>query len=210
MGQKIHPFGYRLGITKDWKSRWMVDKKNFGDLVVEDNKIRIFLRKRLSTAGLESIHIERSLNEASIIVKVSKPGLVIGRGGSGVEELEKALRKISKSKLKLTVEEVKTPETNAQLVADYISRQLKRRIPYRRVATSALNSAMDKGAKGVRIKLSGLLSGSNSIARSQTYELGSVPTQTLRADIDYAQVHCYLIYGTIGIKVWIYKGEKEI
>lgn len=207
MGQKIHPFGFRLGINKDWKSRWFVDKKHFGDYLVEDYKIRTYLRDRLSMAGLESVHIERSLNEASIIVKVSRPGLVIGRGGSGVEELEKNLRNLTKSKLKLTVEEIRTPELNAQLVADYISRQIKRRMPYRRIVNSAITSAMDKGAKGIRIKVSGLLGGGNSIARSEKYEMGSVPAQTIRANIDYAMTHCNLIYGTVGIKVWIYHGE---
>lgn len=210
MGQKIHPYGFRLGISKDWKSRWFVDKKDFGNYIVEDHKIRRFLEKRLSTAGLESVHIERSLNEVKIGIRVSKPGLVIGRGGSGVEELEKALRPLTKSKLKLTVEEVKDPELNAKLVGDYISRQMRRRIPYRRVVTSAVQSAMDKGAKGIKIRISGLLSGSNTIARSEYYEAGSIPTQTLRADIDYAQVHCHLIYGTVGIKVWIYKGEVDL
>lgn len=210
MGQKIHPYGFRLGISKDWKSRWFVDKKNFGNYIVEDKKIRDFLADRLSTAGLESVHIERSVNEVKINIKVSKPGLVIGRGGSGVEELEKALRKYTKSKLKLTVEEVKDPELNAKLVADYIARQMKRRIPYRRATTSAVQAAMDKGALGIKVKLSGLLSGSNTIARSEYYEMGSIPTQTLRADIDYALVHCNLIYGTVGIKVWIYKGEVDL
>jgi small subunit ribosomal protein S3 len=208
MGQKIHPYGFRLGINKDWKSRWFVDKKDYGDLVVEDNKIRIFLEGRLNTAGLESVHIERSLKEVNIMVKVSKPGLVIGRGGSGVEDLEKALRDVVKdSKVKLTVEEIKTPELNARLVGEYISRQIKRRMSYRRVVNSAMQTAMDKGAKGIRIRVSGLLSGGNSISRRETYEKGSVPTQTLRADIDYAQIHCETIYGTVGIKVWIYFGE---
>lgn len=209
MGQKIHPYGYRLGINKDWKSRWMTKKSNFGKYVVEDYKLRGFLKDRLSTAGLESVHIERSPNEVNITVKVSKPGLVIGRGGSGVEELEKALRTKTASKVKLTVEEVKSPELNAKLVGEYIARQIKRRIRYRRVVNAAVQSAMDKGAKGIRITVSGLLSGGNTIARRETYEAGSVPTQTLRADIDYAQVHCHLIYGTVGIKVWIYHGEVK-
>lgn len=209
MGQKIHPYGFRLGITKDWKSKWFVDKKYFGTYVVEDYKIRTFLNKQLAVVGLESIEIERSLNDLKIKVRVSKPGLVIGKGGSGITDLEKKLRDLTKSKAKLTVEEVKIPETNARLVADYISRQMKRRISYRRVVNSAMTSAIDKGALGVKIKVSGLLSGSNTIARAEVYNMGAVPTQTLRADIDYAQVHCNLIYGTIGIKVWIYKGEVK-
>lgn len=210
MGQKIHPFGFRVGISKDWKSRWFGDKKAYKQFVFEDYKIREFLKNKLTTAGLESIEIERNANDARVTIKVSKPGLVIGRGGSGIEALEKELRAIVSSKVKLTVEEIKTPEINAQLVGDYIARQIKRRISYRRAVVSALNSAMDKGAKGIKIRVSGLLSGSNSIARTEYYEKGSVPTQTLRADIDYAQVHCKLIYGVVGIKVWIYKGELEI
>lgn len=209
MGQKIHPYGFRLGITENWKSRWTADKRTFGKLLIEDYKIRAYLEKALSTAGLESVHIERSTNEVNITVKVSKPGVVIGRGGAGVEDLEKAIRLLTKSKIKLTAEEVKNPELNAQLVADYIARQLKRRIPYKRAVNSTINTAMDKKAKGIKIRISGLLSGGSSIARSERYFKGSVPTQTLRANIDYAGVTCHLLYGTVGIKVWIYKGEFD-
>ncbi len=207
MGQKIHPQGFRLGVIGDWKSRWTADRHLFGNLVVEDYKIREFIAAKLDTAGLEQVEIERPLNEVNIIVKVSKPGLVIGKGGSGVEELQKELSKFTASKVKLTVEQVKVVELSAQLVADYISRQLKRRVPTRRIINTAMQSTMDKGAKGIRVKLSGLLSGGSSISRKEPYEMGSVPTQTLRSDIDYAQVHCFLPFGTIGIKVWIYKGE---
>jgi small subunit ribosomal protein S3 len=207
MGQKIHPIGFRLGITKDWTSKWFADKRSYGDLALEDLKIRKFLQGKFETAGLKEIDIERSVNEISITVKVSKPGLVIGKGGAGVEEVEKQLKKITNSKIKLTAEEVKTPEIEAQLVADYISRQLKRRLPYRRVLLSAANSAIDRGAKGIKIRVSGLLSGGNTIARSEVITRGSVPSQTLRADIDYAQKDIHMIFGTIGVKVWIYKGE---
>lgn len=207
MGQKIHPIGFRVGISKDWSSRWFADKKTYGNLALEDQKIRKFLTERFDQAGLKSVEIERSVNEVNIVVKVSKPGLVIGKGGSGVEEVEKELKKITKSKIKLTAEEIKTPEIEARLVADYICRQLKRRIPYKRTCNSAINSAMDKGAKGIKIRVSGLLSGGNSISRTETLLKGSVPAQTLRADIDYAQVTCHLLYGTVGVKVWIYKGE---
>lgn len=208
MGQKIHPTGYRLGITKDWSSKWYASKATYADLVLEDIKIRKFLKEKLEAAGLKVIEIERTENEVSIILKVSKPGMVIGKGGTGVEELEKSLKKITKAKVKITAEEVRTPEIEAQLVADYIYRQLKRRIHYRRTAMFAVKSAMDKGAKGIKIKFAGVLSGSNTIARSETFTQGSIPLQTLRADIDYAQLDCKLIYGTIGVKVWIYKGEK--
>jgi small subunit ribosomal protein S3 len=207
MGQKINPIGFRVGVTKDWSSRWYADKTAYADKALEDIKIRKFLQDKLSTAGLKTIEIERTENEISIIIKVSKPGLVIGKGGAGVESLEKELKKLTPSKIKITAEEVKTPEIEAQLVGEYLCRQIKKRVPYRRVAVFAINSAIDKGAKGIKIKLAGVLSGSNTISRSEEFSLGSIPLQTLRADIDYAQIHCKLLYGTIGIKVWVYKGE---
>lgn len=210
MGQKIHPIGFRIGISKDWSARWFADKKNYAKAVYEDQKIREFLKDKLQMAGVKSIDIERSVNEINITVKVSKPGIVIGRAGSGIEAIEKELKSFTDSKIKITAEEVKNPEGEAELVAQYISRQLKRRIPARRVATAAISSAMDKGVKGIKIQIKGLLSGSNTIARSETYKQGPVPLQTLRADIDYSQLDCKMIYGTIGIKVWIYKGELEL
>lgn len=210
MGQKINPIGYRVGISKNWSSRWFSSKKDYANLLIEDKKIRDFLNERLSTAGLKNVEIERTENEISILIKVSKPGVVIGRGGTGVEEIEKEIKKITRGKVKITAEGIKSSEVEAQLVGDYICRQLKRRVPYRRVVNFALSSAIDKGAKGIKIKLAGVLSGSNTISRSETYKLGSVPAQTLRADIDYAQIHCQMLFGTIGIKVWIYKGEIEL
>ena len=210
MGQKIHPYGFRVGISKPWRSNWFADKENYGDLVLEDHKIRELLEDRLSAAGLKEIEIKRSVNELDLVLKVSRPGLVIGRKGSGVQQLEKDLKEITDSKVKITVEEIKTPEIEARLVAQYIDRQMRRRMAYRRVIKSALRSAMSKGAKGIKIRISGVLSGGNTIARSEIYSEGSVPTQTLRADIDYAQHHCKRLFGTIGIKVWIYKGEMEI
>jgi len=210
MGQKINPFGFRLGISKDWTSRWSTNKKEYPKLLLEDYKIREFLTGKLEIAGLKSINIERSVNEVKIFLKVSKPGIVIGRAGSGIEALEKELKNFTNSKLKITVEEIKTPEIESALVAQYICRQLKRRIPARRIANSAIRSANDKGVKGIKIQIKGLLSGSNTIARTENYKHGPVPLQTLRADIDYALVTCKLLYGTVGIKVWIYNGEKEI
>jgi len=162
MGQKVNPIGFRVGISKDWSSRWFAGKKDYADFALEDLRIRQILKKKFELAGIKSVDIERSLNEITIVVKV------------------------------------------------YICRQLKRRLPYRRVASAAATSAMDRGAKGVRIRLAGLLSGGNSIARTEIVYKGSVPAQTLRADIDYAQVHCLMLYGMIGVKVWIYKGELEI
>lgn len=199
-----------MGISTDWRSRWFAGKDSYATLFLEDQKIREFLKEKFAQAGLKSIEIERSVNDVNITVKVSKPGLVIGRGGAGVEEVEKELKKFTKSKIKLTAEEVRVPEIEAQLIGDYIARQIKRRLPYKRAINAALQAALDKGAKGIKIRISGLLSGGNSISRTEGYHKGSVPTQTLRADIDYAQIHCQMIYGTIGIKVWVYKGEKEI
>lgn len=210
MGHKINPNGFRIGITKDWTSRWYLNKKAVAGALLEDQKIRKFLTKRFETAGVKSVEIERSLNEVSVIAKVSKPGVVIGRGGAGVDEVRDELKKITNIKTSLTVEEVKNAETDAQLVADFISRQLKRRLPYRRIMTSAINSATERGVKGIKIKLSGLLGGGNTIARTETLSQGSVPSQTLRADIDFAQVDCLMLFGKIGIKVWIFKGMKEI
>jgi small subunit ribosomal protein S3 len=207
MGQKINPFGFRLGITKNWRSRWFASKFGYTQLVIEDKKIRDLLKSKLDTAGLKEIGIERTENEIHIYLKVSKPGIVIGKAGAGVEELEKAIKLLTKSKIKITAEEVRTPEIEAQLVGDYIVRQIRRRVPYRRVVNFAINSAMDKGAKGIKVRLSGVLSGGNTIGRTEQYKQGAIPLQTLRANIDYAQIHCKLIYGTIGIKVWVYKGE---
>ena len=210
MGHKINPNGFRIGITKDWVSRWYLTKKSIAQALLEDQKIRKFLTKRFESAGVKSVEIERSLNDVNVLVKVSKPGVVIGRGGVGVDEVREELKKITNSKTSLTVEEIKNAETDAQLVADFISRQLKRRMPYRRVMTSAINSAMERGAKGIKIRLAGLLGGGNTIARTETLSQGSIPAQTLRADIDFAKVDCLMLFGKIGIKVWIYKGMKEI
>ena len=210
MGQKINPIGYRLGISRDWQSRWYAPSASYADVAHEDIKIRKYLKKKLEMAGLKEVDIERTENDISITVRVSKPGVVIGRGGTGGEENEKEIKKLTKGKVKITAEEVKSPEMEAQLVGDYLARQIKRRMPYRRVVKFALSGAMDKGAKGIKIRLSGVLSGSNTISRSEQYTLGSIPLQTLRAEIDYAQIDCHLLYGTIGIKVWIYKGEKTI
>jgi small subunit ribosomal protein S3 len=205
MGHKVSPVGLRTGITKDWVSRWYSSKINYANLVLEDMKIRKLLEGKLEAAGLKEVEIERTENEINILIKVSKPGVVIGKGGTGVEELEKEIRKITKAKIRITAEEVKVPELEAKLVADHIARQIKRRVPYRRVVNFAANSAMNKGAKGIKVRMSGVLSGSNTIGRSEQYVFGSIPTQTIRANVDYAQLGCQLIHGTIGIKVWIFK-----
>lgn len=210
MGQKINPKGFRVGISQNWDSRWFAPKSQYSQLAIEDFRVRELLSKKFEMAGLKKIDIERSTNEINITVHVSKPGIVIGKGGIIVAAAKKDLEKITKAKISITAEEVKVPEIEAQLIAEFIGRQLKRRKPYRWVVNSAINSALEKGAKGIRVKVAGLLSGSNSISRSEVYHKGPVPTQTLRANIDYAQYHCHLLFGTVGIKVWVYKGELDL
>lgn len=210
MGHKTNPIGLRIGILQDYRSKWFVNKKTYAKTVYEDFKIREYLRKRLRTAGLKVIEIERSVNEINVLVKVSRPGVVIGRGGTGAEAINEELKKITPSKLSFAVEEVKVPEIEAPLIADNIASQIERRIPYKRAVKMAMEAAMEKGAKGVKVRIAGLLSGSNSIGRKETLTLGSVPAQTLRADVDFAAVDAKTIYGIIGVKVWVYKGERKI
>ena len=207
MGHKIHPIGLRIGISKDWTSRWFMDKKAYAGIALEDYRIRSYLRKKLRPAGLKSIEIERSVNEISIVVKVSRPGVVIGRGGTGAEIIKEELKKRTSSKISFDVQEVKTPELEASIVADNIASQIERRVPYKRACKASMEQAMEKGAKGIKIRCAGLLSGANTISRSETMSLGSVPAQTLRADVDYAAVDAMTSYGTTGVKVWIFKGE---
>ena len=210
MGQKINPVGFRIGISKDWNSKWYADKKEYAKYAVEDHKIRRFLEKKFEPAGLKEVQLERSGNILNITIRVSNPGVVIGKGGAGVESAEKEIKKMTKATVKITAEEVKNPEIHARIVANNIVRQLKKRVKPNRAALMAMNSAMEKGAKGIRIRISGLLGGASSIARSEVYRLGSIPAQRLRADIDYAQVDAHMLFGAIGIKVWIYKGDLEI
>lgn len=210
MGHKTHPTGLRLGFSKEHSSKWFMDKKSYAKVALEDLKIRTFLRSKLRSSGLKSIDIERSLNEVTITVKVSRPGVVIGRGGTGADLIKEGLKKLTGAKISFNVEDVKIPEVEATLVADNIASQIERRIPYKRALRMAMEAAMNKGAKGIKIRCAGLLSGANTIARSETMSLGSVPSQTLRADIDYAAVDAKTLYGTVGVKVWIYRGERQI
>ncbi|MCA9308349.1 MAG: 30S ribosomal protein S3 [Patescibacteria group bacterium] len=210
MAQKIHPTGFRIGISKDWSTKWYADKKQYGKNVLQDHVIREYVKNKFDVAGLKNIEIARSANDINLTLHVSKPGVVIGKSGAIVAGAKNDLEKLTSAKVSITAEQVKVPEIEAQLVGDFISRQLQRRKNYRRVVNAALQSAMDKGALGIKIKVSGLLSGGNSIARSETFSKGPVPTQTLRADIDYAQIHSQQLFGTIGIKVWIYKGELDL
>lgn len=212
MTHKVHPKAYRLKELADWNSRWL-DKKNFPKNLEEDFKIRDFLKKKIGKIGIEKIEIERFPGKTTIIIFSARPGLIIGRGGGGVEELKKTLeRKIFKGKtkkdLKLDIKEIREPWSSAALSAQWIAQQIERRIPHRRILKQSLEKIMaSKTVKGARVEVAGRLGGA-MISRTEWLGKGRMPRQTLRADIDYAQVNAYCIYGVIGVKVWIYKGER--
>lgn len=205
MGQKINPHGMRVGVIKDWHSRWYSDK-NFADQLLEDYKIRKHIKNKLYTAGISSIEIEKAANRVRITINTAKPGMVIGKGGSGVEQLKNELEAMIDKKLSINVVEVKNPDIDAQLIAENIAGQLERRISFRRAMKQSISRAMRSGAKGIKTMVSGRLGGSE-IARTEWYHEGTIPLQTLRADIDYGFAEAYTTYGKIGVKVWVYKGE---
>ncbi len=205
MGQKIHPHGLRVGIIKDWDSRWY-SKKDFSDQLLEDFKIREYIKKKLFTSGISKIEIERAANRIRITINTAKPGMVIGRGGSGVDELKNELEKMTDKQVSINVIEIKNPDIDAQLVAENIASQLERRISFRRAMKQAISRALKSGAEGIKTMVSGRLGGTE-IARSEMYHEGTIPLQTLRADIDYGFAEAHTTYGRIGVKVWIYKGE---
>ncbi|MEX0895478.1 MAG: 30S ribosomal protein S3 [Patescibacteria group bacterium] len=214
MGQKVHPTGFRVGPYFNWKSRWHSDPKQYADQVLEDYRLRQYLQRKLTSAGLVRVEIERSLTLIKVTLFVSRPGVVIGKGGSNLEDVKKAIERIlNVSKLKkdrvkidLRVEEVSQPDMSAKLVAERITGQLIKRFPHRRAVNQALERVMQAGAKGVKISLSGRVGGAE-IGRTEKYSDGSVPTQTLRADIDYHHESALTRSGYVGIKVWIYRGE---
>jgi len=206
VGQKVDPRGLRLGIVRDWDAKWYADKKNFSNLLLEDVKIRGFIKKKLYSAGISRIHIERTANRVRIAIHTAKPGVVIGRGGSEVEILRKEIEKLTGRQVSINIVEVRTPELDAQLVAENVAAQLERRIAFRRAMKQAVGRAMKMGAKGIRIAVAGRLAGAE-IARTEWYSEGKVPLHTLRADIDYGFAEANTTYGKIGVKVWIYKGE---
>ncbi|MDI9476408.1 MAG: 30S ribosomal protein S3 [Natronincolaceae bacterium] len=207
MGQKVNPHGLRVGIIKDWDTKWYANKRDFGDLLIEDNNIRQFVKKRLFLSGISKIGIERAANNrVKINVYTAKPGMVIGKGGQGVEELRKDLEKLTGKSVSVNVIEVKSPDIDAQLVAENIAFQLERRISFRRAMKQAMQRAMRVGAKGIKVSTSGRVGGAE-MARTEGYSQGSVPLQTLRADIDYGFAEADTTYGKLGIKVWINKGE---
>ena len=206
MGQKVNPHGLRVGIIKDWDSRWYADDRNFGDTLVEDYNIRKFLKNKLYAAGISRIEIERDAVKIRIHIHCAKPGLVIGKAGAQIDELKKEMEKKLGKTVLLTIVEVKQPDLNAQLVAENIAGQLERRVSFRRAMKLRIGRTMRLGAKGIKCKCSGRLGGAE-IARSEEYHEGTIPLQTLRADIDYGFAEANTTYGRIGVKVWIYKGE---
>ncbi|KXB38945.1 30S ribosomal protein S3 [Amygdalobacter nucleatus] len=207
MGQKVNPHGIRVGVIKDWSTRWYADKKDFSKYLVEDKKLRSFVKKYAFASGVSHIDIERKGSDKTIItIYTAKPGMVIGRQGAGIEQLKKDLQKEFKKNFFVNVNEVKSPDTDAQLVAENIANQLERRISFRRAMKQCISRALKNGAKGIKTKVSGRLGGAD-IARSEHYHEGSIPLQTLRADIDYGFAEALTTYGQIGVKVWIYKGE---
>ena len=206
MGQKVSPHGLRVGIIKDWSSKWYANKQNFADYLAEDNKIRKYLKNTLKSAGISSINIERKGTEVKVNVATAKPGMIIGKGGSAIEELKKKLEKMTGKTVSLNIEEVKNIDMDATLVAESIAGQLERRISFRRAMKQAMSKTMKAGAKGIKTQVSGRLGGAE-IARAEHYSEGTIPLQTLRADIDYGFAEALTTYGIIGVKVWIYKGD---
>ena len=206
MGQKVNPHGLRVGVIKDWDSRWYAREDKVGDLVVEDYKIREYLKKALYSAGVPTIEIERDSAKVRIYVHCSRPGVVIGKGGEEIANLQNQVSKMIGKPVVISIVEVRTPDTCAQLVAENIAQQLEKRIGFRRAMKNAMGRAMRMGARGIKIKCGGRLGGAE-IARSETYHEGTIPLQTIRADIDYGFAEADTTYGRIGIKVWIYKGE---
>ena len=206
MGQKVHPTGVRVGIIKDWNAKWYADSKNFADYLVEDQKIRKFLKKKLYTAGISKIEIERTAKAVKVNLYTAKPGIVIGKGGAGAESLKADVTKLIGKDVNINIVEVKAISTDAQLVAEDIASQLERRISFRKAMKQCMQKAMKSGALGIKTAVSGRLGGAD-MARTEFYKEGTVPLQTLRADIDYGFAEADTTYGKIGVKVWIYKGE---
>ena len=206
MGQKVNPIGFRLGVNRGWDSVWFARKSDYGKYLIEDYRIREFIKKNISNSGVSEIAIERSGKKCSVFIHTSRPGFVIGKKGSDIEKIKGKISKITDSEVSVNIKEIKKPELNAYLVAENICQQLVKRIAYRRTMKRAMQSAMRLGAKGIKVTLSGRLAG-NEIARSEWLREGSIPLHTLRANLDYAEAEALTTYGIIGVKVWIYKGE---
>ena len=205
MGQKVNPHGLRVGVIKDWDSKWYAEA-DFADNLVEDNQIRKFLKNKLYSAGVSKIEIERASDRVKVIIHTAKPGIVIGKGGAEIEKLKAEVQKLTEKKLFIDIKEIKRPDREAQLVAESIAAQLEGRVSFRRAMKSTMSRTMKSGAKGVKAMCSGRLGGAD-IARSEFYVEGTVPLQTLRADIDYGFAEANTTYGKVGVNVWVYKGE---
>lgn len=206
MGQKIHPHGLRVGVIRNWDSRWFANDKDFGDTLVEDYKLRKTLKKQLFAAGVPKIEIERNSSRVTVFIHCAKPGMVIGKGGTEIEKLRHQCEAFLKKPVSINIVEVRSPDLNAQLVAESIAAQLEKRISFRRAMKQSIGRTMRLGAKGIKINVSGRLGGAE-IARTEHYHEGTIPLQTIRADIDYGFSEACTTYGRIGVKVWLYKGE---
>ena len=205
MGQKVNPHGLRVGVIKDWDSKWYAEA-DFADLLVEDYNIRTYLKKKLYAAGVSKIEIERASDRVRVIIYTAKPGVVIGKGGAEIEKIKAEVQKFTSKKLVVDIKEVKRPDRDAQLVAENIALQLENRVSFRRAMKSCMSRTMKSGAKGIKTSCSGRLGGAD-MARTEFYSEGTIPLQTLRADIDYGFAEADTTYGKVGVKVWIYKGE---
>tara|TARA_Y100001958_G_C21182975_1_gene512523 strand:- start:262 stop:948 length:687 start_codon:yes stop_codon:yes gene_type:complete len=206
MGQKVHPIGFRLGINRSWDSLWFAKKGDYGKYLIEDYKIRQFIKKNIKNAGVSEVVIERSSKKCTVSIHTSRPGFVIGKKGSDIEKIKNKISKITKDEVSVNIKEIKKPELNAYLVSENIAQQLEKRVAYRRAMKRAMQATMRLGAKGIKVCVSGRLAG-NDIARSEWLREGSIPLHTLRANLDYAESEALTTYGMIGVKVWIYKGE---
>ena len=206
MGQKVHPIGFRLGINRSWDSLWFAKKGDYGKYLIEDYKIRQFIKKNIKNAGVSEVVIERSSKKCTVSIHTSRPGFVIGKKGSDIEKIKNKISKITKDEVSVNIKEIKKPELNAYLVSENIAQQLEKRVAYRRAMKRAMQATMRLGAKGIKVSVSGRLAG-NDIARSEWLREGSIPLHTLRANLDYAESEALTTYGMIGVKVWIYKGE---
>jgi len=206
MGQKVHPHGLRVGVIKDWDARWYAPKKEFADTLVEDVNLRKALKEKLFAAGISKIEIERAVNRVKVNIFTAKPGIVIGKGGAGVNTLKDFVQKFTNKAAMINIVEIKQPDTDAQLVAENIAAQLERRISFRRAMKQTMSRSLKAGAKGIKVMVAGRLNGAE-IARTEWYREGNIPLQTLRADVEYGFAEAKTTYGRIGVKVWIYKGE---
>lgn len=206
MGQKVNPHGLRVGIIKDWDTKWYANKRDFGNYLVEDDKVRKYIKKKLYIAGIARIEIERAASKIKLNIHAAKPGIIIGKGGAGIEQLRKEVEKLTAKSVLVNITEIKNIDACAQLVAENIAVQLEKRISFRRAMKQAMSRAMKAGAKGIKTMCSGRLGGAE-IARVEHYHEGTIPLQTLRADIDYGFAEANTTYGKIGVKTWIYKGE---